>query len=164
MQGERQGADPAGGVEHTGAVPAGGVHQELTGPHGTGPREPLDQPGQGVVGDGQQDQLGPLQYLRGRDDGHVGQQLGGAPTGRVGHTGDGDRAVSGEPEDAARAGPTRPAPTTPTVSLAGRGSAGGFTWRRPSVPVLGGYRTISRHATPAPHGRFRTVHRVPGPV
>ncbi len=66
--------------------------------------------------------------------------------------------------EAARAGPTRPAPTTPTVSRAGRSwaSVGGiaFTRRWPSVPVRGGYRTIHRHATRVFPAVFRAVRKV----
>ena len=104
MQRERQGAGPERGVEHVRAVPPGGVHEQLSRAYGTGLGEPLHEAGQGVVGDGQQHQVGALQDLRRGHDGHVGQQLRGPPHGGVGDPGDGHRAVPGELEGRGQGG------------------------------------------------------------
>src|SRR5690606_25289327 len=69
---------------------------ELARPHRAGVGEPGDQLGQGVVGNGQQHQLGPLQHLGGRHHRHLGEHLLGPPPGGVGHGRDGHRAVPGE--------------------------------------------------------------------
>ena len=121
VQRQRQRAGPQRGVQHLRAVPAGGVHEQLSRPHGAGLGEPLDQARQRVVGDGQQHQLGARQHLGGRHQRHVGQQLRrrGARRRRRRRRrrpGGARRAAA----TAASAGPTRPAPTTPTVSRAGR--------------------------------------------
>lgn len=105
MQGQRQGARTARRVEHGGPVPAGGVHEELPGTHGPGRDEALDQPGQGVVGDGEEHQLGPLQHLRGGEEGDAGQHPVGPAPGGVGHAGDGDGVVPGLLQGAGQRGP-----------------------------------------------------------
>ncbi|GAA3224165.1 hypothetical protein GCM10020256_32840 [Streptomyces thermocoprophilus] len=79
MQRERQRARADGRVEDARAVPPGGVHEQLPGPYGAGLGEAGHQAGQGVVGDGQQDQVGAAEHLGGRHERHVGQQLCGAP-------------------------------------------------------------------------------------
>ncbi len=98
VQGERQGAGAQGGVQHLGPVPPGGVHEQLARTHRPRLGEPGDQAGQGVVGDGQEDQFGALEDFGGRHERHVGQESRGAPSGGVGDPGDGHRAVPGELE------------------------------------------------------------------
>ena len=108
MQGQRQRARAQGGVQDAGAVTPGGVHEQLPGPYGAGSGEPLDQTGQGVVGDGQQHQVGAPEDLGGRHDGHVGQQLGGPPDRGVGDRGHGHRAMPGELQRRGERGPHPP--------------------------------------------------------
>lgn len=98
VQGQRQRADPQSGVQDLRAVPPGGVHEQLPGAYGPGVGEALDEPGQGVVRDGQQHQVRALQHLRGRDHWHVREHQRGPPPGRVRHPGDGHRAVPGQLE------------------------------------------------------------------
>ncbi|SCD99292.1 syndecan 1 [Streptomyces sp. IgraMP-1] len=98
VQGERQRPGPAGGVEHADAVPARGVHQQLARADGAGGGESFDQAGQGVVRDGEEDEVGGGQHLGRGDQGDAREQGVGAAPGGVGDPGDGDGAVSGELE------------------------------------------------------------------
>lgn len=107
VQGQRQRARAQGGVQDFRAVPPRGVHEQLPRPHGPGLGQALHESGQGVVGDGQQHQVGALEDVRGGDERNVREHQLGTPPGGVGDPGDGHRAVPGELEDAASAGPTR---------------------------------------------------------
>ncbi|GAA3090572.1 hypothetical protein GCM10020254_39410 [Streptomyces goshikiensis] len=95
MQGQRERARAAGGVEHGGPVAPGGVDEELPRPDRAGLGEALGERGQRVVGDGEQDEVRALQDLGGRYEGYVGQHLAGAPAGGVGYAGHGDGPVPG---------------------------------------------------------------------
>ncbi len=135
---ERQGPGPQRGVQDPGPVPPGGVDEELPRPYGTGLREPLHQPRQRVVGDGQQHQLGAGQHLGGRHDGHIGEQSGRAAPGGVGDPGDGHRAVTGELERGGECG------TDAARSHDADGEAGG------AVPRVEGFlRNCRIHAAMA---------------
>lgn len=86
------------------------MHEQLAGPDGPGLGESFHETGQGVVRDGQQDQVGALENLGRGHQRHIWQEQRGTAPGGVGDPGDGHRAVSGELEgrreggaDAARA-------------------------------------------------------------
>jgi hypothetical protein len=80
------------------------VHDQLSRPYGSGVGEALDQTGQRVVRHGQQDQVGEGEDAGGLHDGDVGQELRGTAPGGVGDRGDGDGAMSGEPEGGGEGG------------------------------------------------------------
>ena len=67
------------GVEDRRAIAAGGMHHELSGLPGARRGQPGDQTREDVVGDRQQDQLGPRDDLLHRRDGYAGQQRRGPP-------------------------------------------------------------------------------------
>ncbi|MGC0356411.1 hypothetical protein RKD25_003700 [Streptomyces sp. SAI-124] len=112
--------------------------------------EALDETGQGVVGDGQQHQVGALEDVRGGDERDVREEQRRPPPGGVGDSGDGHRAVPGELEGRSerRSHPAgaddadgEPRGAVLAVWLLGcTHASAAFPFQSAS-----GYRTISRH-------------------
>ena len=78
------------GVEDLETQRARGVHDQLTRPPGAGEAQAADQRGQGVVGDGEQDEVRVGRDLVRRADRHPGQQAVGPASRGVGDRADGD--------------------------------------------------------------------------
>jgi hypothetical protein len=74
VQSESQGPELGGRRQHTRAVAAAGVHHDLAGTDPAGGREPLDQVGKGIVGHGQQQQVGRPGHRDGGPRAEVGKQ------------------------------------------------------------------------------------------
>jgi hypothetical protein len=72
---------------------------------GPGLRQALDEPGQGVVGDGEDDEVRGGDDLVGRQQGDAGEQPGGAFGGGGGQARGGDHVVAGGGERCAEDGP-----------------------------------------------------------
>ena len=124
MQGQAEDVLPRGRLEDRQPVPARGVDDELPGLPGPGRGQPTDEVGERVVGDGEDQQLGPRHDLLDGEDGYAGQQLR-SPGREASLTA--ETATTWWPaccSAAPRTAPTRPAPTTPTSRRAGRSSAG----------------------------------------
>ncbi len=173
VQRERQRAGAQRGVEHLRAVPPRGVHEQLSRAHGTGLGEAVDEAGQGVVGHGQQDEVGAREHLVRANQRHVGQQRAARRRRGVRDPGDGDRAVPGELEGGGQGGPDAARADDADGEASGAVPAGSWLgvgmYSRDAglpVPVRWGYRTISRHVNAiGPRRLFRYPQAVdqPGP-
>jgi hypothetical protein len=98
VQGERQRAVLGGGGEHVDAVRATGVHDDLPGAQRASGGEAAEHAGQGVVGQGEQDQVGAGDDLVRRQQRDTGQQVLRAPHGLGGDPGGGRDRVAGPGE------------------------------------------------------------------
>ena len=94
MQSQPQHVVTGRGVEDRRAIAAGGMHHELSGLPGARGAQPGDQTGQHVVGDRQQDQLGPRDDLLHGRDGYAGQQRRRPLPGLLADARDGHQAVT----------------------------------------------------------------------
>jgi hypothetical protein len=95
VQGERQGAVLDGRPQDLDAVRAAGVHDDLAGPQRFGGGEPADHPGEGVVGQREQDQVGPGDDLVRRQERDVREEVLGAPHRLLRDAGGGHDRVAG---------------------------------------------------------------------
>lgn len=84
MEGDGDRAGAPGGLEDPGAVTAGGVDDQLSGPPGVQVGQTRDEGGQGVVGHGEYDELGPTDDLLDVEHGDCGQKHFGAFAGGLG--------------------------------------------------------------------------------
>ena len=125
VQRQRQDAGPLGGGEHGEAVRAGGVEGQLAGPPGAGLGQAGDQAGQGVVGNGEDDQVGGGDDLVGGQQRDAGQQAGGAFGGGGGETRGGDDVVAGGGERGAEDGADTAGADDAHAEAGGRGGGGG---------------------------------------
>ena len=165
MQRERQDAGPLGGREDGEAVGAGGVERELAGPPRAGLREARDEPGEGVVGDGEDHEVAGGDHLVGVEQRNAGQQAGGALGGGGGEAGRGDvvtRGCEGCAQDGAD-----PAGADDAHAEAGGGGGGREKSGSADGPAGSRHRCTSRSSPDrvpdvgcGPHRRDRSVRAV----
>ena len=123
VQGQRQHPGLLGGGQHADPGRTGGVAGQLAAAPGAGPGEPGDQAGEGVVGDGQHDEVAGGHHLVGAHQRHPGQQPGGALGGRGGQARGRDHLVAGGGERGAEDG-AHPAGADHAHAQAGGGLGG----------------------------------------
>ena len=130
---------------------------------------PATSPAQGVVGDGEHDEVGGGDHLVGGQQRDAGQQAGGALGGGGGEAGGGDDVVAGGGERGAEDGADPAGADDAHAEAGGRGGRRGRGRQRgrvlraagigaPLVPVPGGYRTSGvAHTVVEPLGVVRVV-------
>ena len=118
------------GREHGEAVRAGGVEGQLAAPPGAGLRQARDEPGQGVVGNGEDDQVGGGDDLVGRQQRDAGQQARGPLGGGGGQARGGDHVVAGGGERGAQDGADPAGAHDAHAEAGGSGGGGGADRQR----------------------------------
>lgn len=119
MQGQTQDVMTCGRLEDPRTVTPGGVHHELSGLPGAGSTQTGHQRGQRVIGDGQQDQLGPFDDFLNGHDGYAGEQVSSPDARLLTHRRDGHKAVAGPVKGGAQDGTDPAGADDPDVKAGG---------------------------------------------
>ncbi len=108
VHGERENTEPSGRLEYADAVAPARVDHHLTRPEGADRGQAGDQPGKGLVGDGEQHEVGGTDDLGHVEQGYAGEQVGGPGQGRLAHGSHRHDPVTGPVESRAEDGADAP--------------------------------------------------------
>src|SRR5690606_37469759 len=143
--------------EHAGAVAARGVHDDLPLVETAEPGEPVDEPGQLVVGHGEQHELGPLDDLLDLQQRDPGKQVGGPVAALPGHAAGTDDRVPGLAERMPEHGAEPPRADDADPEACGT-LAHGISSRAGTAGSTPAYPARSAAASGSPPSR-RLIHR-----